>query len=115
MQVGKKFLITCNEWFYAPDGENYKAVFGTVHAVVNDDVALGIKTNAKSSNWFVSIGDMIVAGCQIQYAQRANKFNPKPSLAEIDHNGERHISSNATTRIYDADASGFRALIDEED
>lgn len=65
IQSGKKYLITCDAWFYAPDGENYRAAFGTVHAVVDAKTALGIDTNRNSTNWYVVIDDMIIAGCQI--------------------------------------------------
>lgn len=67
-----KYLITTDDWFFAPDGNNYKAVWGEVE-VLGDDV-LGIKTNARSSNWFAKVGSednhVIVAGCQIHYAVR---------------------------------------------
>lgn len=108
---GHKYLISTDNWFFAPDGENYRAAFGTVHAVVDAEAALGIKTNRNSTNWYVAIGDMIIAGCQIHYAMRAVNFNHSPSdRAEVDHDGERRIVSNAVTRIYDADASGLIAF-----
>ena len=110
MKIGEKFLITTDNWFFAPDGEQYRSVFGTVHAVVDSSQALGVRTNAKSTNWYVLIGDTLVAGCQIHYAVRSERFNPAPSeLVEIDHEGVRHVSANAVCRIYDADASGLVA------
>ncbi|QFQ87340.1 hypothetical protein F8A10_07830 [Paracoccus kondratievae] len=106
---GQKYLITTDNWFFAPDGENYRAVWGTVNAVVDAETALGIKTNRNSTNWYVSIGDMIVAGCQIHYAMRADGFDPKAPLAEVEHNGKRLLTKCGMTRIYDADASGLRS------
>ena len=44
-----KYLITTSAWFFAPDGNNYRAVFGTVHGVETDDQTLGIKTDRGSS------------------------------------------------------------------
>ncbi|MBU2963363.1 hypothetical protein KO516_21555 [Citreicella sp. C3M06] len=112
MQIGQKYLITPDNWFFAPDRENYHAAFGTVHAVVDSEMALGLKTNRNSTNWYVVIGDMIIAGCQIHYAMRADRFNPKPSQAvEIDHDGKRLVTENAITRIYNADASGLTAYV----
>lgn len=35
LQVGKKALITTNNWFMAPDGLQYKAVFGTIIRVAS--------------------------------------------------------------------------------
>lgn len=109
MKTGQKYLISTDDWFIGPDGENYKGAFGTVHDVVDSADALGIRTNARSSNWYVLIGDMLIAGCQIHYATRTDTFNPEPAKAEIDYEGQRKISQNSMTRIYDADQSGLVA------
>lgn len=68
IEIGKKALISCDNWFIAPDGCEYKAVFGTIKSVRTSEETLGVKTNAKSTNWYVEIGNMTVAGCQIHYA-----------------------------------------------
>lgn len=68
MEVGKRMLVTTNNWFYAPDGKAYKAVFGTVRSIKSDTETLGIKTNARATNWYVQIGNVMIAGCQIHYA-----------------------------------------------
>ena len=39
-EIGKKYLITTDDWFYAPDGNNYKSVFGTLTGVYSDDDTL---------------------------------------------------------------------------
>lgn len=65
-----KYLISTDNFFTAPDGKDYQAVWGNVE-IVGDDI-LGIKTNARSANWFAKVGTednhVIVAGCQIHYA-----------------------------------------------
>lgn len=65
------FLITCSNWFYAPDGKCYRGVWGKV-AIHSDADTLGIKTNNKSANWYAIVGEggksVIIAGCQIHYA-----------------------------------------------
>jgi hypothetical protein len=71
--IGEKALITTDNWFFAPDGKSYRAVFGTVKGVKSAEETLGIKTNSKSTNWYVEIGNMTLAGCQIHYAIRADK------------------------------------------
>lgn len=75
-------LITTDAWFYAPDGKQYKAVWGNVQ--ITDDTILGIKTNAISSNWFAKVGTednyVIVAGCQIHYAVKCDKPNTGKAL-----------------------------------
>lgn len=70
-----KYLITTDNWFYAPDGVCYKAVWGEV-IVLQDDKTLGIKTNIRSTNWYVKVGTdenhVIIAGCQIHYAVKTD-------------------------------------------
>ncbi len=86
----EKYLITTDQWFYAPDGKQYRGVWGEVE-ILSDNI-LGIKTNARSSNWFVRIGSeenhVIIAGCQIHYAVRSeNKPNTDKVLDESFHEG----------------------------
>lgn len=78
--VGQKALLTVDNWFYAPDGRQYRAVFGTVKAVRGSEETLGVRTNAKSTNWYVEIGCMTVAGCQIHYATRCDSCHLGPAL-----------------------------------
>lgn len=121
MQVGQKYLLTTDNWFWAPDGQNYIAVHGTVHAVVDSAAALGVRMNAKSTNWYVVIGDMIVAGCQIHYAVRCDAVSYEAGSAELDHDGYRLTVMNSMTRIYNADASrlvafsGADAAVDKQE
>lgn len=68
IKVGDKALITTDSWFFGRDGLQYRAVFGTVRAIKSSEDTLGIRTNSKSTNWYVEIGNMLVAGCQIHYA-----------------------------------------------
>jgi hypothetical protein len=65
------FLITTDNWFIAPDGKQYRSVWGRVE-VHSSESTLGIKTNIRSTNWYAIIGvqgkRVIIAGCQIHYA-----------------------------------------------
>ena len=72
IEIGKKALLTLDNWFYAPDGNTYRAVFGTVNAVKTAEETLGIRPNAKSTNWYVEIGNLTVAGCQVHFAVRTD-------------------------------------------
>jgi len=69
-----KYLISTDSWFFCPDGQQYKAVWGEVQII--DDSLLGIKTNRNATNWFAKIGTpsnhVIVAGCQIHYAVKCD-------------------------------------------
>lgn len=79
-----KHLVTTDNWFYAPDGLKYRAVWGEV-VVLDDDTTLGIKTNKGSSNWYVFVGNqergMLVAGCQLHYAVKCS--NP-PNTQKVE-------------------------------
>lgn len=75
LPLGKKFLLTCDFWFYAPDGKQYRAVFGTIKSISNAEHALGIKVNSRSADWFIEIGNMVIAGCQIHFAIRTDDVN----------------------------------------
>lgn len=71
-----KYLISCDNWFTGPDGEDYKSAWGEVE-ILGDNI-LGVKTNRNSSNWYAKVGSnekfVLIAGCQIHYAVRcANK------------------------------------------
>jgi len=99
------YLITTDEWFIAPDGKDYKAVWGNVEIL--PDTMLGIKTNKGSANWYAKIGNennhAIIAGCQIQYAVKCdakpeNKDNEIWSIVD-----GKIIKSNTPCRIYFAE------------
>ena len=102
-KAGEKYLITTDNWFIAPDGEQYRAVFGTVAEIQSDEETLGIKTNRGSTNWYVVIGNMIVAGCQIHYCIRTDEASSAPGTREIEA-GDRLVScTEKKSRIYFAD------------
>lgn len=70
-----KYLITTDAWFFAPDGKQYRAVWGNVEII--EDTFLGLKTNKNSTNWYAKVGSennhIIIAGCQIHYAIRCEE------------------------------------------
>lgn len=109
IKPGNKYLITTDKWFQAADGEQYHAAHGTVHAIVDSKSTLGIDTNRNATNWYVVIGDLVIAGCQIHYAVRADGYDKAPSTHENVHEGVLIASQASMTRIYDADASGLIA------
>lgn len=95
MKVGAKVLITTDAFFYAPDGNAYRAVWGTVRSLNDDQSSLGIRTNARSTNWYLLIGNMLIAGCQIHYAIECGYPNTD---VIVDDDGKQIM-----TRIYIAD------------
>jgi len=95
MNVGSKVLLSVDNWFYAPDGLSYRAAWGTIKGIRQDCEVLGLKTNARSTNWYIEIGNMIVAGCQIHYALECEK---QSFGAYLDDDGKEKPS-----RTYNAD------------
>lgn len=100
-----KYLITTDNWFQAPDGNSYNAVWGDVK--ICSDELLGVKTNTKSTNWYAKVGSedkhVIIAGCQIHYACKCEN---KPYTGEInDYSIEsgKKVEYTIPTKIYIAE------------
>lgn len=102
INIGDKVLITTDRWFFAPDGQSYMAVHGTVRAVKSDAETLGIKTNARSTNWYIEVGNTTIAGCQIHYAIKSDTCNFGEALGETGE-GEHFRQVMRACRIYNAD------------
>lgn len=91
VNIGDKVLVTCDAWFYAPDGMTYRGVYGTLKAVRGDQDTLGIKTNARSTNWYIEVGNMTIAGCQIHYVVRTKTCNLGAVTDNVAVDGENKI------------------------
>jgi len=102
-KIGDKMLVTCDNWFYTPDGNTHRAVFGTVKGIHSDKTTLGIKTNDKSTNWYLEIGNMFIAGCQIHYAVKTDKVIFKPHIRLIEEDAKLLEVAEPISHIYDAD------------
>lgn len=101
----KKYLITTDAWFIAPDGNQYRAVWGNVTVI--EDSFLGVKTNRNSSNWFAKVGSennhVIIAGCQIHYAVRCEEKPNTGDTKEITWGDGAHEEFTRPTSIYIAE------------
>lgn len=104
LQVGQRALVTVDNWFYAPDGRQYKAVFGTVKAVRTAEDSLGVKPNGRSTNWYLEIGNMTLAGCQVHYALRCDSCSFEPAGDFAIHDGESR-EFKRPSGIYNADGA----------
>lgn len=97
-----KYLITTDAWFYAPDGKQYRAVFGEVNIL--SDNFLQIKTNARSSNWFAKVGNennhVIIAGCQIHYAVKCEAVNENPTVKDYNTQDGVYTEYDRMNNIY---------------
>ena len=100
--IGQKYLVTCDNWFLAPDGKQYRAAHGTVKGILSDSETLGIQTNRHSSNWYLEIGSLIIAGCQIHYAIKSDECNFEPVEQENVSDGEFKMSFKPCS-VFNAD------------
>lgn len=103
--IGKSVLITTSDWFYAPDGRMYKAVWGTIIAIQEDKEAFGFAVNRSHANWLITIGNMTIAGCRVLYAIKCD--TPNFGRADEYQTGEAGVVEfSRPSAIYDAN-SGF--------
>ena len=99
-----KYLVTTDNWFYAPDGKKYRSAWGEIE-ILKDDI-LGVSTNRNSTNWYAKIGSkenhVIIAGCQIHYAVKCEKPNTGlVNETQYDVSGVNEITRSC--EIYIAD------------
>lgn len=98
--IGKKCLITTQQWFIAPDGKDYTAAYGTLKAIHEAGKTLGFIPNRSHANWFIEIGDMIIMGCQVMYITVCTE---EPNLGEAEmfdySNGQVNINMRPS-KIY---------------
>lgn len=97
-----KYIITADNWFIAPDGQEYKAVWGEVE-ILQDNI-LGVKTNRNATNWYAKVGDennhVIIAGCQIHYAAKSLKKPSNKSCKSWSLSADNYKEHETPTRIY---------------
>jgi len=102
--IGQKVLIILDCWIFGPDGRQYRAVYGTLHGVFDDKETLGIKTNAKSTNWYVQVGRQIIAGCQVHYAANVEGVDVNFTDEPFDEVYKGQIvTMKRQSKIYNAD------------
>lgn len=91
-----KYLISSDNWFYAPDGKQYKAAWGNVEIV--EDFYLGLKTNRNSTNWYAKVGSelnhVLIAGCQIHYAVKCEE---RPNVEPV---GDWQADDKGVVNVY---------------
>lgn len=105
IRVGDKVLVTTCKWFVAPDGREYRAAFGTVRGILDDEATLGVRTNRNSTNWYAQVGNITIAGCQIYYVIRADEAHVGPALGWSTGGGELR-EFERPSMIYNADGEG---------
>lgn len=98
-EEGQKMLITTDNYFFAPDGKQYRAAYGVCHGIQDAEATLGLKTNRGSSNWYVLLGNLLIAGCQIHYAIATDEVNLGPTNEYVFHEGQK-MPYSCPSQIY---------------
>lgn len=92
LATGTTLLITTDNWFTGPDGNQYKSAFGVARVLQSKDV-LGFNSRG-GANWMVQVGEgdgaVFIMGCQIHYAivttrkpQRTDVYCPEDFKIKI--------------------------------
>ncbi len=76
IEQGEYYLVTTDGWFVAPDGEQYRSVWGKCYIKTTEEV-FGFTPQRPSTNWFLCVGKVIIAGCHIHYLI---KSDARPAL-----------------------------------
>lgn len=88
-----KYLITTENWFYAPDGKQYRAVWGEVKLLQTKDV-LGVDPNRVTANWTLQVGTeedhILIGGCQVNYSVKCPN-RPNTKVVEQVIQGEKKV------------------------
>ncbi len=103
MELNKTYLINLDTWFTAPDGITYRAIFGTLKGIHTSENMLKVKTNARSTNWFIEIGNSVVAGCQVHTAFRTDTCDFTSCKNTWETYEGKVVISDAPSKIYNAD------------
>lgn len=74
--------IQVDDWMFAPDGQQYRVIFGLAQVLRAKDL-LGFEPR-NSANWWVMVGEgegsMLIAGCKIHFAQEVSS---KPAGSHV--------------------------------
>lgn len=103
IEKNDKVIVTVDKWFYAPDGKQYRAVYGTVKEIVRAENLIGVVPRPPSTNWYLEIGNMIIAGCQIHYVLKTDHCNKDSAVdwtSDAQHGCKEYLRPCA---IYFAD------------
>ena len=102
-EIGARYLITTDDWFYAPDGQSYKAVYGTIKEQrIHGSRCVGFGANPSSAGLYVNIGRMTIFNDSIKYAIRADECSRLEHSREVDFENTVTLCKVAS-RIYFAD------------
>lgn len=102
LEVGKKVLITTQEFFVAPDGLQYKSVLGSFMGVHSSEELLSnTETYETPRKWYLRVGSMMIPESQVNsivITEEAMLGGVKEYLSSFEKNGYTRPSF-----IYNAD------------
>lgn len=83
-------------------GVSTKQRGGTVQAIETDEKTLGVRTNARSTNWYLQVGGLVIAGCQIHYAVACDDCDTG-SVVDWKEEGGQVVKYIRPSCVYNAD------------
>lgn len=102
--IGKKVLATTSDYFIAPNGLQYRSVFGTLHSISEDLNLVGFKVNRSHTNYAFEIGNTVIMGCRVMYIIQVNEVNTE-SVNEWTLNEGEIKFNDRPSNIYLADGN----------
>jgi len=98
--VGENVLVTTSGWFIAPDGKQYRAAWGKLYGVWESKDTLGFTPRGTHTNWYIEVGNMTIAGCQVLYVIKTDEVNTSPVDDYLTSNETGITNYNRPTLIY---------------
>ena len=103
IDIGNKVLITTDNWFLAPDGEEYRAVFGILKGAYLTEKTFGIRPNGRSTNWYIEVGNVTLAGCQIHYCIKTDNCSQNKQTNWNSDSKGNYAEHRTPSKIYFAE------------
>ena len=86
---GERYLVTTEDWFVAPDGNNYNAVFGTACSTPHAGTQI--------------IGNMHLPKEKVMYAVKCDSVCMLAPVVDVKYRGDICKSKSSLPHIYLAD------------
>ena len=103
--LNKKVLITTSGWFFAPDGRQYRAIYGTLKSITDAKDLIGFTPSRSHANWVFQVGTASIMGCQVMYVLECDKPPTFQPITERTFSSEHNcsVSNTRDNHIYNAD------------
>jgi hypothetical protein len=105
IKEGKKYLVTTDNWFIAPDGNQYRCAWGTCNLKTTQEI-FNFTPLKPSTNWFMEVGGngkkIIIGGCQIHFVIECENL-PEDEFKNVSYIDKDTGVSQKMSRIYIAE------------